>query len=210
MGKIIPCVLMMTLMMTACGPGGLGQSPEDLMVAIQEQYKTADGMKATVDLTADYGEKVFDFTVEASFQREGETTITVTHPELLAGITARIAQGETVLEYDGAGLSLGLLDDDGLSPVSAISTLMETVSSGYMARCAWTGEGEQWLEALCRDPDVPEGEGTEFLLTFDRDSRGLVRAEVSVGGTTVLTAQFSDFTFTEMTEDDTGDHADVG
>ena len=53
------------------------------------------------------------------------------------------------------------------------------------------------------------GTGTEYLLVFDRESRALLSAEVSVDGTGVLTAAFRNFTM-EMKQDDTGDGEDLG
>ena len=126
-----------------------------------------------------------------------------------AGITARIAEGETVLEYDGAGLSLGLLDGAGLTPVSAVTAMMEQIEKGYMAKCAWSGEEGQYLQVSFQDPELEANTGTQFLLTFDRNSHALLSAEVSVAGTTVLTAQISNFT-TELIHDDAGVIADLG
>lgn len=209
MRKVLSCVLMMTLLLAACAPAG-GETPENAAAAIQAEYAEMAGCTATVDLTVDYGEKVFDFTVEASWQREGETVLTVTAPDLLSGITARIAEGETILEYDGAGLSLGALDGDGLTPISAVTALLKAAASGYAAQCSWVGEDDSQLQILCRDPETAAGAGTEFLLVFDRAAHTLLRAEVSSAGATVLTAQFSNFTFMEMTDHDTGNHADLG
>ena len=125
----------------------------------------------------------------------------------MAGITARIAGGETVLEYDGAGLSLGLLDESGLTPVSAVTACMEQIETGWMARCAWAGENGEFLQISFRDPEGEAGAGTQFLLTFDWASQALLSAEVSVEGVTVLTAGFRDFTTERMTSNDTGDDA---
>ena len=135
--------------------------------------------------------------------------LTITAPELLSGITARIAKGETVLEYDGAGLSLGLLDGKGLTAVSAVPWLMEQIDKGYMAKCAWAGEGDGQLAVTFRDPEAKPGEGTEYLLVFERESQALLSAEVSVDGTSVLTATFRNFTM-ELKQDDTGDGENLG
>jgi hypothetical protein len=134
----------------------------------------------------------------------------VKEPELIAGITARLHDGEGYLEYDGASLSTGALTGDGMTPLDAVPFLMEQLTKGYMAKCAYVGEGEdQTLTVTTRDPDGEEGTGSQCTLTFDPDSHDLLGAELSYDGFTVLTAQFNDFT-KEMTKDDTGDHADLG
>ena len=209
MRRIISCVLMMTLLLTGCGKND-ADSPEQLAAQIRAEYLSLSGFFATVELCADYGEQVFDFTVNASWERDGDTVLTVTKPDLIAGITARIRDGETVLEYDGAGLSLGMLDLSGLTPVSSIPALMDCITTGYMARCSWSGEGEgRELEILCRDPNAAPQEGVEYLLYFDPVAHTLKRAEVSVDGVLRLTARFTEFTL-EMTDDETGTDENLG
>ena len=207
MRRLTACVLMMTLLLCGCKAGtAAGETPETAALAIRDAYQSVARWGADVDVTAEVGEKVFDFTLRADWRREGETVLTITAPELLSGITARIAQGETVLEYDGAGLSLGLLDGMELTPVSSITAVMEQVDRGYMARCAWAGENGEYLQITFRDPEMAPNTGTEYQLTFDPGSRALLSAEVSVAGETVLTARFSKFTM-ELKQDDTGDPA---
>ncbi len=208
--RILSCVLMMTLLLAGCAGGSGDESPEQLAAVIRGEYLSMEAWSAEVDVTADYGETVYEFTVDAAWQRDGETVITITRPELLAGITARIQDGEAVLEYDGAGLSIGPLDGDGLTPVAALPALMKCVTTGYMASCTWEEDGEsRLLRVLCRDPELAEGEGTEYTLWFDAATHGLTRAEVSVDGAVRLTAVLRDFTM-EMRQDDAGDDADLG
>ena len=194
--KALSCILMMALLLSGCQAGSAGESesPEGAALALREEYQAMTGWSAVVDVSVSYTEMVFDFTLDAQWQRDGETVLTVTAPELVAGITARVAKGETTLEYDGAGLSLGLLDDSGLTPVSAVTAIMEQIEKGYMAKCAWAGEEEQYLQISFQNPELEAGTGTQFLLTFDRASHVLLSAEVSVAGETVLTARISSFT----------------
>jgi len=206
--RLTACVLMMTLLLCSCKAAG-GETPEEAALAVRDAYLDGAGWNADADITASVGNKVFDFTLAVQWRREGETVLSITAPELLAGITARMAKGETVLEYDGAGLSLGLLDGQGLTAVSAVPWLMEQIDKGYMAKCAWAGEGDGQLAVTFRDPEGKPGTGTEYLLVFDRESRALLSAEVSVDGTGVLTAAFRNFTM-EMKQDDTGDGEDLG
>ncbi len=209
MRKLMSCVLMMTLLLTGCGTKK-DDSPENLAALIRAEYLSMSGCSFAVNLSADYGEQVFDFTVDAAWERGGDTVLTVNEPKLIAGITARIRDGETLLEYDGVGLSLGMLDLSGLTPVSAIPVLMECITTGYMARCSWSGEGEnRELMVLCREPDAAAQEGTEFTLYFDPITHALKRAEVSVSGVRCLTAQFADFTM-ELNENEAGTDENLG
>lgn len=206
MRKLTACVLMMTLLLSGCKAVSAAETPEEAALALREAYQALAGWSASVDISVCYTETVYDFSLDAKWSRDGETVLTITAPELVAGITARVAQGETVLEYDGAGLSLGLLDDSGLTPVSAVTACMEQIEKGWMAQCAWAGENGEYLQISFRDPEREANAGTQFLLTFDRAGHALLSAEASAQGETVLTAQFTNFT-TELKQDDTGDDA---
>ena len=207
MRKALSCVLMITLLLSGCRAGSGGNTPEEEALALRETYQALAGWSASADLSVCYTETVYDFSLDAQWRRDGETVLTVTAPELVAGITARVAQGETVLEYDGAGLSLGLLDDSGLTPVSAVTACMEQIQRGWMAKCAWAGENDAHLQISFQDPEREDNAGTQFLLTFDRAGYALLSAEVSAQGRTVLSAQFSDFTMEMMNPHDAGDSA---
>ena len=195
MRRLTACFLMMILLLSGCKGGG-ENTPETAALALRDTYRNLAGWSTTVDITAEVGNKVFDFTLDAGWQREGETVLVITAPELLAGITARITDGETVLEYDGAGLSLGLLDGRGLTAVSVVPWVMEQIGKGYMARCAWAGENKELLQITFRDPEAEANKGTEFRITFDRETFALNGAEVSVDGASALTVVFRNFTMT--------------
>ena len=184
---------MMILLLSGCKGGG-ENTPEKAALALRDTYENLASWTSAVDVTAEVGDKVFAFTLDAGWQKDGETVLTLTAPELLAGITARIKDGETVLEYDGAGLSLGLLDGRGLTAVSAVPWVMEQIGKGYMAKCAWAGENQELLQITFRDPESEANMGTEYRITFDRETLALNGAEVSVDGASVLTIVFRNFT----------------
>lgn len=203
------CVLMMTLLLTACGGSG-EESPDNLAARIRAEYLALSGWSAEIEMTADYGERVYDFTVDAVWQRDGDTVLTITSPELIAGITARLEDGVGYLEYEGASLSTGPLTGDGMNPLEAVPYVMAQVKSGYMASCTFEQEGERRvLRVLCRDADGTEGVGGACALYFDVDSHDLLRVELSWDGVTVLTARLNDFT-KEMTEVESADDENLG
>ena len=210
MRRTLSCVLMMTLLLCGCKAGGGQESAEGLAARIRSEYLGLAGWAARADLTADYGQRVYEFSLDARWEKDGETVLTVTAPELIAGITARIGPKEAYLEYDGASLSTGALTGDGLTPLEAVPFLMEELTRGYMARCAFEGEGEECrLRVEYRDADAPLGQGAGCTAWFCPDTHDLLGAELSWDGAVVLTARLTDFT-KERTGDGTGDNADLG
>lgn len=200
----------MIALLAGCAAEGGAERPENLAARIRGEYLNIAAFTAQAEICADYGQRVYEFGLDVSWRKGGETVLTVTSPELIAGITARVDAEGAYLEYDGASLSTGALTGDGLTPLEAVPFLMEQLVSGYMARCAFETEGErQVLKILCQDPGGAEGTGRGCALYFDPDSHDLLRAELSWDGAVVLTAKLSNFT-KEMTKDGAGDYADLG
>ena len=210
MRRTLSCVLMTALLLSGCKAGGGQESAEGLAARIRAEYLGLAAWTAQADVTADYGQRVYEFSLDARWEKDGETTLTVTAPELIAGITARIGPKEAYLEYDGASLSTGALTGDGLMPLEVVPFLMEELTQGYMDRCAFEGEGEERrLRVEFRDADAPLGEGAGCTAWFHPDTRDLLGAELSWDGAVVLTVKLTDFT-KEMTGDGIGDDTDLG
>ena len=90
---------------------------------------TASGVSMTAQVLADFGETVEEYVLDYSY--DGETwTALVTAPEFAAGVTARITEDASELEYDGAILSTGDLTDGGIVPISAVPMIWETLKTG--------------------------------------------------------------------------------
>ena len=165
-------------------------------MAIRRQYLEQTGCTASLDVTADYGQRVYTYTVDVSVVGE-EMTLTVTAPQELAGITAYVDETGSRLEYDGAMLETGELDGDGLTPLSAVPALLDSARSGFMDSCAIEELDEQTtLRVLCRDPERPAGQGRETTLWFDGTSGALVRGEIAVDGYRVIRCEFLQFILT--------------
>ena len=189
-------VLMMSLCLAlaACG-GGSGASPaEQLALDIRGELLGTDGGSARVRVTADYGRRVYEYGVDMAWQTEGETALTLTAPENVAGVSARVRAGEAALEYDGLRVETGPLDGSGLSPLAGLPLLLEYARTGWMAECgAEELDGGAVLRVDCRDPEGSPGEGRECTLWFHPDTHALLRGEIAQDGFTVLRCEFETF-----------------
>lgn len=187
--------LMMTLclLLSGCGGGSMDKA-DQLTLDLRGEYLGLERVTAQMEVEADYGRRVYDYTIALDWRREGETTLSVTEPEELAGITARIAEGKTFLEFDGVSLETGPLDESGLSPLSAAPELLRAAAEGFIAESGFDTLGEQeCLRLLCRDPEGEPGVGTEHTLWFDPSTGNLLRGEISVDGQRVITCEVRSF-----------------
>lgn len=194
--RLRPGVLMISLCLalSACG-GGSGASPaEQLALDIRGELLEVSAVAAQVSVTADYSRRVYEYGVDMAWRAAGESVLTLTAPENVAGVTARVLEGETALEFDGTRVETGPLDDSGLSPLGGLPLLMEYARTGWMAECGTEElDGKQVLRVDCRDPENSPGEGRACVLWFDPDTHALLRGELSQDGFTVLRCEFSQF-----------------
>lgn len=191
MRKRLLCVLMMTLLLAGCGKAGVSEA-EELALTIRGEYLAMDACTVRAAVTADYGQRVYEYEMTASVTGE-ETALTLSAPETVAGLTARLTGEENLLEFDGVSVETGPLDENGLTPVSAVPALLEAAKSGYITACALEEDGTL-LRVDCGDPTGSPGTGTETVLWFDASTHAMTRGEISVDGFRVILCEFSGFT----------------
>ncbi len=192
MRKLLLCVLMTTLLLASCGTAGVSEA-EELALTIRGEYLAMDRCAAQASITADYGRRVYEYGMAVSVDGE-ETLLTLSKPETVAGLCARLTGEKNLLEFDGVALETGPLDENGLTPVSAVPALLEAARSGYITTCGLEEDGTV-LRVDCGDPAGSPGSGTEIVLWFDAATHALTRGEISVDGFRVILCQFSGFTW---------------
>ena len=181
---------MMTLL-TGCGNGMVSEA-EELALTIRGEYLAMDSCAIQASVTADYGQRVYQYEMAAAVNGE-EIVLTLSAPETVAGLTARITGTDSRLEFDGVSVETGPMDDSGLTPVSALPALLEATRSGYIVSCALEEDGSL-LRVDCGDPTASPGSGTEAVLWFDAATHALVRGEISVDGFRAILCEFLEFT----------------
>ena len=184
---------MMLLLLTGCGGGQEGKTgAEALAVAIRGEYMAMTGYSLQAQVNADYGQRVYDFTLSVTSDGE-ETTVVIREPEMLAGVAARMDGDEGILEYEDLSLETGFLDGESLSPVSALPTLVEAARTQYIDRCTLA---DGVLGVHCADPEEDAGTGREVTLYFDAQTHALTGGEISQDGRRVITCEITEFTKT--------------
>jgi len=187
------CVLMMTALLSGCAGQPRMSKAEELALTVRGAYLEMTQWTGKTSITADYGRRVYQYELAAA-GTEAETVLTITAPEEAAGITARLTGTDSVLEYDGLSLETGTLNEDGLTPVSAIPALLEAARSGYITACSLEAE-DTLVRVECGDPELPAGSGTVTTLWFDAASGALVRGEIAVDGFRAILCEWTDFVY---------------
>lgn len=199
--KLLLLPILLVSLLTSCaeagGVPGAGQelTAEEEARQVRAEFLAAGSCSGTAEVTADYGLRVYDFTLDFTWQREGDTVLTLTAPEELAGLTAKVSQGQTRLEFDGISLDTGALTGEGLTPMELVPALMEWAQTGFMDQCVYeTLDETPVLRVQFRDPDVQPGSGTECAAWFSQTDHALLRAELYWNGELALSGNFLSFT----------------
>ena len=187
-------VILLPLLLCACG----GEHAEnDLVLDLRSDFQTMDTWAGQMDVTADYGQRVYEYTVSFTGSKEEGTVLTILAPEEAAGITAEAKDGQTWLDYDGVRLETGPLDPDGLSPMDALPALMEALETGSVTETGAENDGTRdILLVTIGDPDLPAGRGRETVFRFDKSRKTLLEAELRSDGAAVIRCVFSEFAYT--------------
>ena len=205
MSKKAFCIPLLALLL-AVPLGGCTGEGEDNALALQlrADFMDRQGCAGTMEVTADYGQRVYEYTVTFSGTEEEGLSLVITAPEEAAGITATVAQGQTFLTFDGVQLETGPLNEDRLSPLDALPAFLTAMESGYIAETNSELLGETETLRLCfRDPARSPGEGLETILWFDKAEKTLLQGELRSDGTTVIRCVFSDFIITRAAAEET-------
>ncbi|MGM9521532.1 MAG: hypothetical protein ACI3VB_03545 [Oscillospiraceae bacterium] len=183
MRKATLCALMISLplLLSSCSV----MTGTDDILKIQEDFSASENISFTAELTADYGQHLYEYRI--SFDGLPDSgTITIIEPESIAGTQVAIEDGASSLCFDGAQIYTGEILPDGLSPVDAVPMLLEAWRTGLVTECAKESfDGEDCLNAVFRITD-----DVNLRTWFGFESGLPLYAEVDFDGYTVISCTF--------------------
>ena len=186
--RILVPLLCAALLLTGCG-----ESTSDA-AEIQRQY----GLIATAVMEAEVtfhnrGEERC-FTLLCDYTPR-ESTVTVTAPETVAGISAVVTGEEMSLQYGGESFSVG--DVGPVNPIAALPQLLRALGGGYLLE-----QGRESLEYIpCYRLVLDTDFGAAVCTVWIDEETLLPRyAEFAVDGETVLDVNMLSFSCTLQEE----------
>ena len=183
---ILPVLMIIALIMCACGDEA---ALEKAFLGAREDMAQAERVSFTAEVVAELSDNVFECSLECS--REGkESLVEVLKPEEIAGIRARLAEGEREMEFDGLILALPDSDPESVSPLEAMPMLMDAWLDGHL-RSVWR-ESEDGQELAVAEVYVSE---TEYaIIWMDTENFIPINMELVSGGRTVVKCKIVSFT----------------
>ena len=182
--KLTAIFLCIVCLMTGCGSSN---EPLEQAIELRNGILNGGGCRFRTTVTADYGEKIYVFTMDCTTDKDGNLTFTVVQPDTISGITGKISATGGALTFDDKVLAFPTIADGQVSPVTAPWLLVHTLRSGYLKGCAVTESGYE----ISIDDSYAE-ESLQLLL--DIEQQAPVSAEIFWQGRRVLTLKVENFT----------------
>ena len=98
------------------------------------------GCSFVAEITADYGDQIYTFSVGCTADTNGGISFIVISPESISGIAGKLEADSGFLTFGDEVLAFPLLADGEVSPVSAPWLLIKTLRSGYLSSAGMDGE----------------------------------------------------------------------
>lgn len=187
--------LVLPVLVILCGCGKAAESHMEEALAFRAALQGAGGCSFRGEITADYGDTVYTFTVACTTEEDGALSFTVEAPETIAGITGTVEADGGKLTFAGTALAFDLLADGKVSPVTAPYVVAESWRTGYITAA---GQEEQSLRMTV---DTSFEEKPLTVDTWLDGEKGVpVFSEVCYNGQRILTLTIWDFQYNRDTE----------
>ena len=162
-------VLLPCLLLTACGT----RDEEKLFRDFSESLNARHDLSFVGKLRAEYPDRSVEFQLHYE-EKDDCAVVTVLAPELISELSVEIHEGESVLEYNSLVIDTGALDDDGLSPLTALPAIAKALRTGYID--AVREEGGELVFTLIPD------DGVKAEVWFEPSAMTPLHAELISGG----------------------------
>lgn len=167
---------------------GCQQTELEQGMMLRSKVLQAETCTFDADVTADYGDRLYEFSMACSTDKEGTVTFTVTQPETISGITGKVSKSGGSLTFDDTVLEFGIMAEGRLSPVSAPWLLMKTLRGGYLKSAG----AEEGITRLTLDDSYQED---ALMVDVWLGEDGLpARGEILCDGRRILTVEVENFT----------------
>lgn len=140
MRRKVATLLCLVIMLCGCSKSN---GPLEKAISLRNRILESNGCSFSATVTADYGEKLYTFSMDCTTDKEGTVSFNVTKPETIGGIKGKISAQGGALTFDDKLLAFETLTDGEISPVTAPWIFIKTLRSGYMRGCTDENGGYQ-------------------------------------------------------------------
>lgn len=170
---------------------GCKNSEEDIDYALsfRQNLLQQDGCRFDCELTADYGDVLYQFCLSCEADNIGALSFTVTAPASIAGISGIVAKSGANVKFDNTVLGFPILSEDLPTPLSSPYLFLNALRGGYIRACNMQ-DGKMELTIA----DTYEDDSIVMNVNFD-DQEKPISCEFIWQGRRILSMQISSFTY---------------
>ena len=178
------CLIAMICVLSGCQTGN---EQVNKALNLRQKLLAGNGCSFFAEITADYGDIIYQFSMACQADKQGNLGFSVTAPESISGITGTVAETGGHLTFDGTALTFATIADGQVTPITAPWLFLKTLRSGYIVSCAAT-EDATYLQI----DDSYQDRAIHLDIWLDEDGMP-VRAEILWEGKRILSVIVKDF-----------------
>lgn len=168
--------------------GCSGANPElERALTLRQQLLRSSGCSFETEITADYEDKLFTFSMLCSCDPQGDITFTVTAPQSLSGITGKISESGGALTFEDKAICFPIIAEGKISPVSTPWLILKAMKGGYLKAAG----KEAGLLRLTVDESYDE-DALQLDIWVD-ENNAPVSVDILLDGSRILSASVNKF-----------------
>ena len=155
---------------------------------LRTELLQAGGCRYAADVSVNYDDVRFDFTLDCVCGADGAARMTIRAPQTLAGIAAELSASSARVEFEDTAVAFGLMADGNLAPMQLPQLLVQALCADYISSAGQEGDAVRVTYLHGYDDDE---------LTVDVWLSGALLpeyAEVSYQGQMLAAMTITDFT----------------
>ena len=134
----VVAIFLAVFMLVGCRSG---KHSVDNAISFRNKLLESNGCSFSAAVTADYGDKIYHFSMDCTTDKEGNLCFTAKEPVSISGITGNIRSGQGEITFDDKVLAFPTIAEERLSPVSCPWVLMKALRSGYIRTSTKESDG---------------------------------------------------------------------
>ncbi len=141
------------------------------------------------DITAHFPAREVSFILDYTYNREENDRACVVSPDEIAGMCFTVAGERSTINFDGANLEMGRLNEDNLSPLSTVPVLMKHWTGGNISEQSDTKIFDRDAYLII-SRNNGEASAVEVRSWFSKDDLLPLYAEIFSDGERVIQCKF--------------------
>ncbi len=171
-------------MLFGCSPS---QDGIDDVMELRRRILDSKQCSFVADITADYGEYVYEFALACICDSSGNLSFSVLTPDTISGLKGVVGAGGGSLVFEDQVLAFPALTEQEISPVWAPMLMMQALRSGYVRAAGRDGDG---IHVII--DDSYEGEALQADVCLD-GNKNPITCELIWKGTRILSVNVESF-----------------